>query len=160
MKTKQFIILDDVDWRILEILQENGKETYTEIGRKLHLAHSTVYDRIKRMESKGIIRKYTAIIDLEKCGVKHLVAILTIYTDPKRSEKIAEQVSQHKQVPEVFISLSEELLIIAKVIAEDREMLHSFIAKSVAPIPGVLRVRTAIITKKYKEEDSHFLKRV
>ena len=105
MKTKEFIILDDVDWRILEILQENGKETYTEIGRKLHLAHSTVYDRIKRMESKGIIRKYTAIIDLEKCGVKHLVAILTIYTDPKRIEKIAEQVSQHKQVPEVFFSL-------------------------------------------------------
>jgi len=158
LKTKGFIILDDVDWRILEILQDNGKETYTEIGRQLHLAHSTIYDRIKRMESKGIIRKYTAMIDLEKCGVKHLVAILTVYTDPKKSEKIAEQLSKHKHVPEVFFSLSEELLIIAKVIAEDREKLHSFIAKFVAPIPGVLRVRTAIITKKYKEENSHFIK--
>ena len=53
---------------------------------------------------------------------------------------------------EVFTSLSEELLIIAKVVAEDQEKLHSFIAHSVAPLPGVLRIRTSIVTKKYKDE--------
>jgi len=50
------------------------------------------------------------------------------------------------------MSLSEELLIIAKVLARDQDELHSFIAKKVAPLQGVLRIRTSIVTKKIKEE--------
>ena len=45
----------------------------------------------------------------------------------------------------------QELLIIAKVVAENQESLHEFIASSVAPLPGVLRIRTSMITKKFKE---------
>jgi DNA-binding Lrp family transcriptional regulator len=50
------------------------------------------------------------------------------------------------------MSLSDELLIIAKVIARDQDELHSFIAKKVAPLQGVIRIRTQIVTKKIKEE--------
>jgi DNA-binding Lrp family transcriptional regulator len=39
----------------------------------------------------------------------------------------------------------------AKVVAENQESLHTFIANSVAPLPGVLRIRTSIVTKKFKE---------
>ncbi|MEM3642082.1 MAG: Lrp/AsnC ligand binding domain-containing protein, partial [Candidatus Bathyarchaeia archaeon] len=55
------------------------------------------------------------------------------------------------QVTEVYTSLSEELQIIAKVVAENQENLHEFIASTVAPLPGVLRIRTSIVTKKFKE---------
>ena len=68
------------------------------------------------------------------------------------SENVAKKLAEYENVLEVSNSISEELLIIAKVIAEDQEKLHSFIANSVAPLPGVLRIRTSIITKKYKEE--------
>lgn len=137
--------------KILEILQEDARQTYTAIGKRLGIAHSTVYDRIKRMENYGIIKKYTTLVDAEKAGVKNLTAMMTIYTDPKESEKVAEKLCKTPQVIEVYTSLSEELLIIAKVIAESQESLHEFIANSVAPLPGVLRIRTAIITKKFKE---------
>ncbi len=144
--------LDDLDWRILEILQENAKQTYTEIGHRLGVAHSTIYDRIRRMEQYGIIKKYGALLDPEKVGVKPIIAIVTVYTDPKESEKIAEKLAKFNEVLEAYTSLSEELVIIAKVTARDQSQLHSFIAESVAPLPGVLRIRTSIITKKYKEE--------
>lgn len=144
--------LDGLDWQILELLQENAKETYTEIGHRLGVAHSTVYDRIKRMEEYGIIKKYGAIIDLEKVGIKPITAIVTVHTDPKESEKIAEKLAKFNEVLEAFTSFSEELVIITKVIARDQTQLHSFIAQSIAPLPGVLRIRTSIITKKYKEE--------
>ncbi|MFQ6068175.1 MAG: Lrp/AsnC family transcriptional regulator [Candidatus Bathyarchaeia archaeon] len=157
MKTKsRLVFLDDVDWAILRILQENAKQTYTEIGRRLNLAHSTIYDRIKKMEEHGIIKKYAVIINPKKAGVKLLTAIVTIFTNPKESEKVAEKLARYKQVLEVFTSLSEELLIIAKIVAEDQEKLHSFIAHFVAPLPGVLRIRTSIITRKYKEENFTF----
>jgi Lrp/AsnC family transcriptional regulator for asnA, asnC and gidA len=149
----QRVLLDEVDWAILRILQENAKLTYTEIGRHLSLAHSTIYDRIRKMEDNGVIRKYSIYVDPKKAGVKILTALLTVFTDPKESEKVAQQLAKHKEVLEVFTSLSEELSVIAKIVAEDQEKLHAFIAQHVAPLPGVLRIRTSVITRKYKEEN-------
>ncbi|MGB9853924.1 MAG: Lrp/AsnC family transcriptional regulator [Candidatus Bathyarchaeales archaeon] len=143
--------LDSTDLKILEALQEDARQTYTTIGKRLGIAHSTVYDRVKRMENCGIIKSYKALIDAEKAGVKHVTAIMVIYTDPKESEKVAEKLCECPNVLEVYTSLSEELQVIAKVIAENQESLHEFIAKSIAPLPGVLRVRTSIVTKKFKE---------
>jgi len=149
---KQALSLDSLDWNILQALQENAKQTYTEIGRRFGVAHSTVYDRIKRMEENDIIKKYTAVVDLEKVGVKYITAIMTVFTDPKESENVAKKLSEAKEVLEVSTSLSEELSIIAKVVAKDQDKLHSFIAQKVAPLSGVLRIRTSIVTRKYKDE--------
>jgi len=143
--------LDSTDIKILEILQEDARQTYTTIGKRLGIAHSTVYDRIKRMEKYGVIKKYTTLIDAEKAGAKTITAIMTIITDPKESEHVAEKLCKIPQITEVYTSLSEELQIIAKVTAENQETLHEFIATSVAPLPGVLRIRTSIVTKKFKE---------
>ena len=150
---KQAISLDSLDWNILQTLQENAKQTYTEIGRSFGVAHSTVYDRIRRMEEKGVIKKYATVVDLEKVGVKYITAIMTVFTDPKESENVAKKLSESKEVLEVSTSLSEELSIIAKVVAKDQNKLHSFIAQRVAPLSGVLRIRTSIITRKYKDEE-------
>jgi len=155
MKAMRFknniLALDATDYRILEALQEDSRLTYTAIGKRLGIAHSTVYDRIKRMEKHGVIKKYTALLDAEKAGAKGITAIMTVYTDPKESEKVAEQLSKAQQALEVYTSLSDELQIIAKVFADTQESLHEFIANSVAPLPGVLRIRTTILTKKFKE---------
>ena len=147
------VFLDDLDKKILEILRDNARLTYTAIGEKLGVAHSTVYERIRRLEENGVIKRYTTVIDVEKLGFKPTVAMVTIYTDPKESENIARKLAKKRNVLEVSISLSEELLVIARVIAEDQEKLHSFIANYVAPLPGVLRIRTSIITRKIKELD-------
>ena len=147
------LLLDDLDRQILRLLSENAKLTYTEIGKRLNVAHSTVYERIKKLEKHGIIRKYTIIIDANKVGRKFLTAIVMVYTSPKEAENVARKLSEWENVLEVANSLSEEFLIIAKVVAEDQEKLHSFIANSVAPLPGVLRIKTSILTKKYKEKN-------
>ncbi len=153
MKLKnQAISLDSLDWEILKALQENSKQTYSEVGRQLGVAHSTVYDRIRKMEKSGVIKRWTVELDLEKIGVNYVTARMTVYTDPKENENVAKALSEAKEVLEVSMSLSEELLIIAKVIARDQDELHSFIAKKVAPLQGVLRIRTSIVTKKIKEE--------
>jgi DNA-binding Lrp family transcriptional regulator len=144
--------LDATDWRILRTLQDNARQTYTAIGKQLGIAHSTVYDRIRKMEQHGIVRKYVALVDAEKAGVKSITAMLTVYTDPKESERVAHKLCEATEVLEVYTSLSEELQIMAKVVAETQEHLHEFVSNSVAPLPGVLRVRTSIVTKKFKEE--------
>ena len=143
--------LDSTDLRILHALQGDARQTYTVIGEGLGIAHSTVYDRIKRLEKYGIIKNYTITIDNDKAGIRSVMAIMAVYTDPKESEAVAEKLSKVAEVLEVYMSLSEELLIMVKAVAADQESLHSFIANFVAPLPGVLRIRTSIVTKKLKE---------
>jgi len=152
MKSKgQEVSLDELDRQILGFLQEDAKLTYSEIGNRLSVAHSTVYDRIQKMEEHGFIKKYEALIDFEKIGISLLTAQMNITIDPKEAENIAKKLAKFGQVLEVSTSFSEEFVVLAKVVAKDQAQLHSFIARSIAPIPGVLRIRTAIVTKKYKE---------
>ncbi len=153
MKIKsQNAVLDELDWQILHLLQQNAKLTYTEIGGKLDLAHSTVYDRIQRMEKHGVIRKYEAVVDLEKVGVEQTIALMSIVTDPKETDEIAKKLTRFQEVLEVLTAFSEEIIVSAKVATKSQAELQAFIAKSIAPLPGVLRIRTSIITKKYKDE--------
>jgi DNA-binding Lrp family transcriptional regulator len=147
--------LDAKDLEILKALQEDSRQTYTAIGKRLGIAHSTVYDRVRRMEGQKVIKSYTAVVDLEKAGVKRIMAIMAVYTDPKETERVAEKLAQSPDVLEVYTSLSDELQIIAKVVAPSQEGLHAFVANSVAPLNGVLRIRTQIVTRKLKE--THFL---
>ena len=153
MKIKsQSVILDNLDWQILNLLQQNAKLTFAEIGKKLDVAHSTVYDRIQRMEEHGVIKKYEAVVDPEKIGVKQTIALMNIVTDPKETENIAEKLTRFNEILEVLTAFSEEIIVSAKVVTRNQAELQSFIAKSVAPLPGILRIRTLIITRKYKEE--------
>jgi DNA-binding Lrp family transcriptional regulator len=145
------LTLDELDWNILQLLQSKANQTYTKMGKQLNVAHSTIYERIRRMEEQGIIRKYTVVVDLERVGKKHITAIMTVFTDPKETEEVAKKLAEMKEAVEVHTSLSEELLIIAKIVSEDQEKLHSFIANKVVPLAGVLRIRTSIITKEFKE---------
>lgn len=152
MKLKNNTVsLDATDLEILRALQKDCRETYGAIGKRLGIAHSTVYDRIRKMEQQKVIQNYTATIDVEKIGMRNITSIMTVYADPKEIERVAEKLVALPEVLEVYTSLSEELLIIAKVSAASQENLHEFIANSVAPLPGVSRIRTSIITKKFKE---------
>ncbi len=151
-KDQPVATLDDLDWGILALLQENSKQTYTEIGSKLNVAHSTVYDRIQKMEEHGFIKKYEAVIDYDRMGIQRITALMTITTDPREAENIANKMVKFGQVLEVSTSISDAFIVDAKVVAKNQADLHTFVAKFIAPLPGVLRIRTAIVTRKYKEE--------
>ncbi len=146
-------LLDQTDLKILKALQDNARQTYTEIGRDLDLAHSSVYERIKKMERHRIIRKYTAIVDMEKIG-PIVLALVTVFTDPKENKHVAEELAKSPKVLEVYTSLSEELLVLVKVASRSQEELHRYIASSLAPLPGVLRIRTSIISRIFKDQDA------
>jgi len=62
------------------------KKTYSEVGRLLGVAHSTIYDRIRKLEKNGIIKKWTVDVDFEKVGMNYITAQMIVYTDPKETE--------------------------------------------------------------------------
>jgi Lrp/AsnC family leucine-responsive transcriptional regulator len=67
--------LDDVDWRILEILQEDGRISFSELGRRVAMSAPAVTERVRRLEDAGIISGYRAEVDLGRVGLP-IVAVV------------------------------------------------------------------------------------
>ncbi|QKV76015.1 Lrp/AsnC family transcriptional regulator [Amycolatopsis sp. Hca4] len=61
--------LDDVDWRLLELLQSDGRLSFSELGRRVSLSGSAVTERVRRLEERGVITGYAARVDTTKLGL-------------------------------------------------------------------------------------------
>jgi Lrp/AsnC family leucine-responsive transcriptional regulator len=61
--------LDDVDWRLLEALQNDGRASYADLGRLVGLSPSAVTERVRRLEESGVITGYRCEVDPEKLGL-------------------------------------------------------------------------------------------
>ncbi len=68
-------LLDDVNWRLLQALQANGRASYKELGALVGLSPPAVAERVRRMEEAGIITAYRAEVDLAKIGRPLVAAI-------------------------------------------------------------------------------------
>jgi Lrp/AsnC family transcriptional regulator, leucine-responsive regulatory protein len=71
--------LDATDWAILAELQQDGRIPLTELGRRVNLSASATTERVKRMESAGIITGYRATVDLDKVGYAVLAVVRLKY---------------------------------------------------------------------------------
>jgi Lrp/AsnC family leucine-responsive transcriptional regulator len=60
--------LDAVDLAILRLLQQNARLTVKEVASEVHLSTTPVYERMRRLEARGYIRRYVAVLDAEKLG--------------------------------------------------------------------------------------------
>ena len=61
--------LDTLDRRLLEALQRNARSTFAELGALVGLKAPAAHDRVKRLETRGYIRTYTALLDARKLGI-------------------------------------------------------------------------------------------
>lgn len=113
--------LDPTDLAIIEILQEDGRINITELGRRVGLSQPAVSERVKRLEERGIISGYRAVVDLAALGLG-TTAIIRLRTT---HEHIAACLKQFARMPGVI-----EVL---RLTGED-----CFFLKVIVPAPGAL----------------------
>src|ERR1700736_124161 len=73
--------LDRIDLRLLEALQRNARSTYAELGSLVNLKPPAVHDRVKRLESRGFVRRYAAQLDAHRVGYE-MMAFVSVYCAP------------------------------------------------------------------------------
>ncbi|GLZ30736.1 AsnC family transcriptional regulator [Lentzea sp. NBRC 105346] len=61
--------LDDLDWKILAFLQEDGRMTFTELAKRISLSAPAATERVRRLESLGVITGYAAVVDPQRLGL-------------------------------------------------------------------------------------------
>lgn len=90
-------ILDDADYMILEILQKDGRITFSDLADQVNLSRSAVRERIKNMEDSGIIRGFTAIIDA-KAYEKFASVYMDIEVEPMKLKHVAQDLMKLKEI--------------------------------------------------------------
>ena len=71
--------LDDVDWAILNELQNDARISLSELGRRVSLSASATTERVRQLEARGIVTGYRAVIDLTKVGYPVLAVVRLKY---------------------------------------------------------------------------------
>lgn len=127
--------IDNTDKEILELLQNNSKITFKEIGEKLDMAASTIHHRVKKLEKNGIIQNYTINIDPFRVG-HGTIAILGLSVDPLKMKQVVEELAKFEQI-QLVVTTSGDHDIVIQMMAENDKKLWRFVNEHIKTIDGV-----------------------
>ncbi|MDT3700091.1 MAG: Lrp/AsnC family transcriptional regulator [Thermincola sp.] len=146
--------VDSKDWEILEVLENNSRLRYEQVGAMLDLETAEVEKRVREMEEKRIIVKYHTLVNWEKAGSQTVSALIEVKVTPQRGsgfDNIAERIYRFPEVKTVYLmsgSYDISVLIEGKTMKE----VAFFVATKLATIEDVQATATHFVLKKYKQE--------
>ncbi len=132
------IKIDETDKKILRILQTDGRITTKELAGKIHLSNTPVYERVKKLEKSGIIRKYKIEIDPEKIGKGTIVFIMASMN--KHTKIVVENFKKELLAfPEVmeFYYISGNYDAMLKIMVNDMQEFKVFIEEKLSNVENI-----------------------
>jgi Lrp/AsnC family transcriptional regulator for asnA, asnC and gidA len=128
--------IDNLDRKILELLQKDGRMAYTDIAKKLIVSGGTIHQRINKMTEAGIIKGTQVLINYEKIGYD-VTTLLGIYLkSAKDLGKVIDKLKTMKEVVEVYYTTGAYALII-KVHNKNIKDFHHFLVDKLQNIPEI-----------------------
>ncbi|SNR67641.1 Lrp/AsnC family transcriptional regulator [Lutibacter flavus] len=158
MKSK----LDKIDFKILEILQNDCRITTKKLAERLNLSSTPVFERIKKLEKEGFIDKYVAILNERKIGLKQTIFIGVKLKGHTRSylQNFLKQVNSFEEVTECY-QVSGNFDFLVKIVIADIDAYETFVQTKLSLISEIGNVHSYIAIKKGKNTthlDLSFLK--
>lgn len=141
--------MDELDLKILKLLQEDASIPFTEIARELGVSESTVRKRIEKLRRDGVIKKFTVIVDPFKLGF-NAVAMIGVDVDPSKILEVAKALCELDEAKWVATSTGDHMILV-EVWAESTMELLKVVSERIGKMEGVKRVCPSIIVEKLKE---------
>ena len=144
--------LDEIDLQILKTLQKNAKLTTKELAEAVHLTPTPVFERQKRLEKHGYIKKYVAVLDPEKLGQG-----LQVYCKVKLKQinhEIADAfVRKIQRIPEVTecYNTSGSYDYLLKVRAHDMKQYQEFVLNKLGEIESLASIESTFVMSELKQ---------
>ena len=153
--------LDNIDTKILKILQKDSSRTTKSIAEELGLTTSPTFERIKKLEKEGYIKKYVAVLDNKKIGLKLTVFIGITLQGHTRSylEKFVKEINNFPEIVECH-RVSGNFDYLLKLVVEDIEAYETFIMSKLTLLPYLGNVQSLITLSTGKETNEIDLSRV
>jgi Lrp/AsnC family leucine-responsive transcriptional regulator len=143
--------IDEIDATLLDILQYNARTTQAELAKAVGLAPSAVLERLRKLESKGIIKDYVALIDPHVVDRGLLAFVAVRSTDHGPDMPSAIELARIPEVLEVHHVAGEDCYLL-KVRTRDAEHLGQLLRQQIAGTPSVTSTRTTIVLETVKED--------
>lgn len=151
--------LDPTDFRILDILQKDGRMDATHIGLAVNKSEAAVRKRLRKLREQGYIRKFAALLDRNLLGRPTLMIALVKLNG--HSSVLLQQFALAMQAePEVQVCLhlSGEYDYILQVSLKDAGEYEEFLETKLCTLPMVDKVHSSLVLKEYKMEPALVLK--
>lgn len=151
-------MIDDIDIKILAILQDNGRTPNVEIARRVGMAPSAILERIRKLEEKGVILGYTVRLDPAKLN-QGLLAFILVRTEERVWQiETGLALFQIPEVQEVHHIAGEDCFLV-KLRAKDTEALGRLLRERFGEIKTIRSTRTTIVLNTEKETATLALQR-
>lgn len=149
---KQF---DSLDMRLLYELAADSSVSVPALASSMDVSTSVLYSRIKRLVKKGLIKKYTIVIDDSLLGVG-VRASVGIKRDPKFKESIHDSLMEAQEV-ESISEVTGRFDIMIRVHASNLEELHSIVIEKIGKIVGIQSTETLVELQKTEKDPAYLI---
>ncbi|MFN3782689.1 MAG: Lrp/AsnC family transcriptional regulator [Spirosomataceae bacterium] len=145
--------LDDIDRDILAYLQADAKLTTKELAARLNLSPTPVYERVRRMEQEGVIKRYVAIVDRDKIG-KDLMVLCNIRLKEHARDAGMGFVEAIRKMEEVIecLNISGDYDFMIKVVVTDMKSYQNFIMNKLASLDNIGSTQSIFVMSEIKNE--------
>ena len=147
--------LDPTNQKIIEHLKMNGRESFSEIAKKLELSESTVRKRVNKMLEDDIIERFTVVLNPEKINSGSILSFLTII--PTQSDtaikELASSIVDFEEVIEAFY-MSGKCGLLVKVMVKNLGKLDELLDK-IRNLQGINEIESCIVLRELKREICH-----
>jgi DNA-binding Lrp family transcriptional regulator len=140
---------DEVDLRIINLLQEDSRLSFNKIAKKLGISVGTAYNRTKNLEKKGILKGYTVLVDPVKLGYA-MTAIMLIQAEGAHLLEVESEIAKIDNVAIVY-DITGDFDIAVTVRFKNKFDLNVFV-KKLLTIPYVKRTVTNVVLNVVKED--------
>lgn len=145
-------MLDEIDKKLLNILQEDASLTHKQIAAQLNLTVTPVYERIKKLKKQGVISGITANIDRTKIGKSLMVFCEVSVANHKKEhlDRFEKEVLDLDEVIECYhVSGNHDYVL--KILENSMEDYRDFLVNKLAKISGVSNVNSSFVMKELKQ---------
>ena len=141
--------LDALDQKIVRLLIENARISYSDIGQEVGISRVAVKARIQALEQRGIIEAYTTIINPQKISGA-VSCYFEIETLPDTLAEVTETLKENEAITQVYRVTGKNKLHVHAVAASSEEM-EKLIREVIDPLPGVVSCSCNIILSRIKD---------
>lgn len=144
--------LDDIDIRILDLLQDEGRISKSDLAKRIHLSNSACFERLRRLEASGIVESYHARIDVLRLGDPLIIQTHVILGSHHSSDftRFETRVAQERMIVECLAlggGIDYSLTVCALSTADYQSLIESLLDADL----GIKQYYTYIVTKRVKQ---------
>ena len=143
---------DKIDLKILKILQQNSKITNLDLSKKIGLSPAPTLERVKKLETSGIIKSYHALVDTQAIGlsVKTFVLVSLAWQKENALNAFLEKIKKISEITECYIITGEADFLI-KIICSDIPTYEKLLFKTLTQIEEIERLKTLMTLSTVKD---------